>query len=42
MTEERFQIQQELKDANEAHRASLPPEGVDKLYKKTIKKNDKS
>lgn len=42
MTEERFQIQQELKDAIEAHRASLPPEVVAKLYKKTIKKTDKS
>ena len=42
MTEERFQIQQELKDAIEAHRASLPPEGGAKIYKKTIKKTDKS
>ena len=37
MTEERFQIQQELKDAIEAPRASLSPEVVAKLYKETIK-----
>ena len=42
MTQERLIIQQELKDAIEAHRASLPPEVVAKLYKKTIKKTDKS
>lgn len=42
MTEERFQIQQELKDAIEMHRASLPPEVAAKLYKRTIKKTDKS
>ena len=46
MTEERFQIQQELKGVIEVHRASLPPEVAAKIYRKTswiiTKKTDKS
>ena len=34
MTQERFQIQQELKDVIETHRASLPPEIAEKIYRK--------
>ena len=41
MTQERLKIQHELKEAIEAHRASLPPEVAAKLYRKTIKKTDK-
>ncbi len=42
MTQELLKIQQELKDAIDAHLASLPPEVVAKLYRKTTKTTDGS